>query len=84
MKSTKGATMQPQREIKEVITKNLLKSIFTGKDYMEETMEAMDKYKTSVNIAKNLLKENIELEIIARCTNLPLEKIEEIKNDDYN
>ncbi len=76
--------MQPQRDISEVVTKNLLKSLFTGEDYMDETMEAIDKYKTSINIAKNLLKEDIELEIIARCTNLPLEKIEELKNENYD
>jgi hypothetical protein len=39
-------------------------------------MESIEKYETSVNI----LKENIEIEIISRCTNLALEKIEELKN----
>ena len=76
--------MQPQRDISEVVTKNLLKSLLTGEDYMDETMETIDKYKTSINIAKNLLKEDIELEIIARCTNLPIEKIEELRNDNYD
>jgi len=54
--------MQPQRDISEVVTKNLLKSLLTGEDYMDETMEAIDNYKNSINIAKNLLKEDIELE----------------------
>ena len=77
IESTKGVTMQTKshRDISEVVTKNLLKSLLTGEDYMEETMEAIDKYETSMDIAKSLLAEGVDIEIIARCTNLPLEKI---------
>jgi hypothetical protein len=70
-----------QRDISEVVTINLFKSLFTGEDNTKETMETIEKYETSINIAKNLLKENIEIEVISRCTNLPLEKIEELKNE---
>jgi hypothetical protein len=70
-----------QRDISEVVTINLFKSLFTGEDNTKETMETIEKYETSINIAKNLLKENIEIEIISLCTNLPLEKIEELKNE---
>ena len=66
-----------QRDISEVVTINLFKSLFTGEDDTKETMESIEKYETSVNI----LKENIEIEIISRCTNLALEKIEELKNE---
>ncbi len=42
---------QPHRDISEVVTKNLLKSLFVGENYMEETMEAIDQHETAVNMA---------------------------------
>ena len=58
-----------------VVDEDKYESMKAGEDYMEETMEAIDKYETSMDIAKSLLAEGVDIEIIARCTNLPLEKI---------
>jgi hypothetical protein len=40
--------------------------------------------KERINVALDMLKDNMPLEIISKYTKLSIAKIEEIKNNDYN
>ena len=62
---------------------NLHDRDITKKAFAEGKEEGLSQgaEQTKIETAKNLLKEGLSVEQIARCTDLPLEKVQELTNN---
>ncbi len=74
--------MEKVRNKMSVLTEDFMEGLYYDREeYINQISYEEGKNERNIEIAKNMIKENISIDIIAKVTGLPLEELEKLKEE---